>query len=62
MESISPLFFALLVYSAYTQPTHQIFGVVKDAENIYHCTQYQMRRLCVGGDMVIVFLVRSMVK
>ena len=48
--------------SAYTQPTHVIFGMVKDADNIYYCTKNQVRELCVVRDMVILFLVRSMVK
>ena len=29
------------------------FGMVKDADNIYYCTKKQVRRLCVGGDKVI---------
>ena len=31
-----------------------IFGMIKDAENIYCCTKNQVRGLCVG-DMVILF-------
>ena len=38
--------------SAYTQPTHRIFGMVKDVDNIYYCTKNQMRGFCVGGDGV----------
>ena len=30
--------------------------MVKDAENIYCCTENQVRGLCVGGDMVILHL------
>ena len=38
---------------AYTQPTHLIFNVIKDADHIYYLVENQGRRLCVGGDMVI---------
>ena len=41
-------------------PTHNplaIFGMVKDADNIYYCTKNQMRGFCVGGDMVRLDLV-----
>ena len=33
--------------------TYLIFGMRKDADNIYYCTKNQVRGLCVGGDMVI---------
>ena len=36
--------------------------MVKYANNIYYYTKNQVRRLCVGGDMTIFFLVCSMVK
>ena len=36
-------------------PTHLIFGTVKDTNNIYYSTKNQLRGLCVGGDMAIVF-------
>ena len=36
--------------------------MVKDADNIYYCTKNQVRGLCVGGDMAILFLVCSMGK
>ena len=39
--------------SAYTQPTHLIFGKVKNTDNIYYSTKNQVRGLCVGGDLVI---------
>ena len=45
-----------------TRPTHQIFRMVKDADNISYCTKNQVCGLCVGGDMIILFLVGSMVK
>ena len=48
--------------SAYTQLTHLIFGMVKDADNIYYCTKNLVRGLCVGRDMAILFLVCSIVK
>ena len=38
------------------------FGYGKDADNIYYCIKNQVLRLCVGGDIVILFLVRSIVK
>ena len=38
--------------SAYTQPTHLIFGTVKDIFSIKN----EMRRLSISGDMVILFL------
>ena len=43
--------------TAYTQPTYVIFGMVKDADNIYYmyCAKNQVRGLCAGGDMVIIF-------
>ena len=47
--------FAVDWNSAYTQPTHLIFGMVKDAANIYYCTKNQVGGLCVGGDIVILF-------
>ena len=40
---------------AYARPTYRIFGMLKVAGNIYHCTKHQVRGLCVGGDMVILF-------
>ena len=34
--------------------THlHLFGIIKDADNIYYCTKNQVRGLCVGGDMAI---------
>ena len=36
--------------------------MAKDADNIYYCTKNQVRVLYVGGNMVILFLVHSMVK
>ena len=42
-------------------PTHSshnlIFGTVKDTDNIYYSTKNQVRGLCVGGDITILFLV-----
>ena len=35
---------------------HLIIGMIKDADNIYYCTKYQVRGLCVGGDMLILFI------
>ena len=40
--------------SAYTQPTH-VFSTVKGTDNIFHSTKNQVRGLCVGGDIVILF-------
>ena len=37
--------------SAYI-PTHLIFSMVKNFDNIYYCTKTHVRRLCVGGDMI----------
>ena len=34
--------------SAYAQPTHLIFGTVKNIANVFHHTKTQMRRLCVA--------------
>ena len=45
--------------SAYTQSTYLIFGMVKDADNIYCYIKNQVRRLCVGGNMAILLLVSS---
>ena len=45
--------------SAYTTPTHFIFGT-EYIDSIFYRTKNQVRwRLCVDGDMVILFLVRS---
>ena len=33
-----------------------IFGMIKDADNIDYCTKNQVRWLCVGGDIVILFV------
>ena len=44
--------------SAYTQPTHFIVGTIKDADIIFYSTKNQVRGLCVGGDMVILFFLR----
>ena len=41
--------------SAYTQPTDLFFGTIKDTNNIFYGSKNQVRRLCVGGDMVILF-------
>ena len=38
---------------AYTQPTHWIFRTVKDIVSIFYRTKSLVRRLCVGGDMII---------
>ena len=35
---------------------HLIFSTVNDTDNIYYSTKNQVRELCVGGDMTIVFL------
>ena len=35
---------------------HLIIGMIKDADNIYYCTKYQVRGLCVGGDTVILYV------
>ena len=40
-----------MTISAYTTPTHLIFGT----ENICYSTKNQGRGLCVGGDMTILF-------
>ena len=37
--------------SAYTQPTHFIFGRLIDIVSIFYLTKTQVRGLCVGGDM-----------
>ena len=42
--------------SAYTQPTHFIFGRVIDIVSIFYHTKDQVRGLCVGGDMAILFV------
>ena len=34
---------------AYTQPTHLIFGVIKDADHIYYCIKNQVRRRRYGN-------------
>ena len=47
---------------AYAQPTLLIFGILKYADNIYYFTKNHVRGLCVGGDMTILFLVRSIIK
>ena len=36
-------------------PWYLIFGIIKDADNIYYCTKNQVRGLCLGGNMVIIF-------
>ena len=41
--------------SAYTQPTHFIFGRVIDIVSIFYLTKNEVRGLCVGGDMAILF-------
>ena len=41
--------------SAYTKPTQQIYGMLKDAGNTYYCTKNQVRGLCAGGDMDVIF-------
>ena len=35
------------------RPTYLIFGMIKDAENIYDSIKNQVRGLSVGGDRVI---------
>ena len=37
-------------------PTHLIFGRVIDIVSIFYLTKNQVRGLCVGGDMAILFL------
>ena len=37
------------------RPRTEIFGMVKDNDNIYYCTKNHVRGLCVGGDMAISF-------
>ena len=36
-----------------TDPASNFFGMLKDPYNIYYCINYQVRGLCVGGDMAI---------
>ena len=43
----------ILFETAYTRPTYLIFGMVKDADNIYYCIKNHGRGLCVGGEMLI---------
>ena len=50
----SPVELKLRLHTTY----HLIFGMVKDAGNTYYCTKNHVRGLCVGGDMVILFLVQ----
>ena len=44
-----------MTISAYTQPTHLIFGTVIDIVNIFYHTENQVAGLCVGGDMDFIF-------
>ena len=39
-----------------TQLSHLIFGMGEYADSIDHCIKNQVRGLCVGGDMAILFL------
>ena len=47
--------FSRLCQAAYTQPTHLIFGSGIDIVSIFYRTKNQVRGLCVGGDMSILF-------
>ena len=42
--------------STHTKPTHKIFSTVEDNGNIIYYAKNQVHGLCVGGDMVILFI------